>query len=81
MTVTPEQLEWVVQEVIRRLRAADGGDPAAANELRLSDRVVTLAAIKDQLANVQRVVVPAKAIVTPAAKDELKARQIKLVRG
>lgn len=80
MTATPEQLEWIVQEVIRRLRDG-GGNPPAGGELRLSDRVVTLAALKDRLANVQRVVVPAKAVVTPAVQDELKARQIELVRG
>jgi len=80
MTVTPEQLEWIVQEVIRRLRAADS-NPPAAGELRLTDRVVTLAALKDRLASVRRVVVPAKTVVTPAVRDELKARQIELVRG
>ena len=81
MTVTPEQLEWIVQEVIRRLRNSDGANPPAAGELRLSDRVVTLAALKDRLSSVRRVVVPAKAVVTPAVRDELKARQIELVRG
>jgi hypothetical protein len=79
MIVTPEQLEWIVQEVIRRLRSTDGNAPAAA-ELRLNDRVVTLVALKDRLASVRRVVVSAKAVVTPAAADELKARQIELVR-
>jgi hypothetical protein len=82
MTVTPEQLEWIVQEVIRRLRAADGhAAPPPAGELRLSDRVVTLAALQDRLASVRRVVVPARAVVTPAVRDELKQRQIELVRG
>ena len=82
MTVTPEQLEWIVQEVIRRLRAADGQpDQSAGSELRLRDRVVTLAALRDRLASVRRLIVPAKAVVTPAVRDELKARQIELVRG
>lgn len=81
MTLTPEQLEWIVQEVIRRLHAADTSALPAAGELRLSDRVVTLAAIKDRLASVRRVVVAAKAVVTPAVRDELKHRQIELVRG
>jgi len=80
MTVTPEQLEWIVQEVIRRLRAADG-NPPAAGDLRLTDHVVTLTALKDRLTSVRRVVVPAKAVVTPAVRDELKSRQIELVRG
>jgi hypothetical protein len=82
MTVTPEQLEWIVQEVIRRLRAADDEQPppAAASELRLSDRVVTLAALKDRLNNVSRVSVPSKAVVTPAVRDELRQRGVELVR-
>jgi len=81
MTVTPEQLEWIVQEVIRRLRSLDGQQPAAASELRLTDKLVTWALLKDRLASVRRVVVPAKAVVTPAVRDELKSRQIELVRG
>jgi hypothetical protein len=81
MNVTPEQLEWIVQEVIRRLRQADGqSPPAAASELRLSDRVVTLAALKDRLNNVSRVSVPAKAVVTPAVRDRLKQLGVELVR-
>ena len=81
MTATPEQLEWIVQEVIRRLRQADGVPPPAASELRLSERVVSLATLKDRLANVRRVVVPPRAIVTPAVHDELNGRKIELVRG
>ncbi len=81
MTVTPEQLEWIVQEVIRRLQQEVGAPPAAASELRLSDRVVTLASVKDRLASVRRVVVAARSIVTPAVRDELNQRQIELVRG
>ena len=81
MTATPEQLEWIVQEVIRRLRPGDSAPTPAANELRLSERVVTLALLKDRLVNVRRVVVPARAVVTPAVVDELKHRQIELVRG
>ena len=80
MTATPEQLEWIVQEVIRRLRQGDGTPHAAGGELRLSDRVVTLAALKDRLNNVSRVSVPAKAVVTPAVRDELNDRQIELIR-
>jgi len=81
MTLSPEQLEWIVQEVIRRLRSPDGNPPLAASELRLTDRVVTLATLKDRLMSVRRVIVPSRTIVTPAARDELKERQIELVRG
>jgi hypothetical protein len=78
MTVSPEQLEWIVQEVIRRLH----GQPAQseASELTLSDRVITLATLRDRLTNVGRIVVPSRAVVTPAVRDELNKRQIALVR-
>ena len=80
MTATPEQLEWIVQEVIRRLQRTGDAAPAAGGELWLSDRVVTLAALKDRLTNVRRVVVTQRAVVTPAARDELNDRQIELIR-
>ena len=80
MTVTLEQLEWIVQEVIRRLRLLDSNLPPT-DELRLTDRVVTLATLKDRLANVTRVSVPPRAVVTPAVWDELKHRKIELIRG
>ena len=81
MSITPEQLEWIVQEVVRRLRQEGSSAPPAAGELRLSERIVTLASLKDRIGNVRRVVVSAKAVVTPAVRDELNQRQIELVRG
>ena len=79
MTVTPEQLEWIVREVIRRLRLLDG-NPPSAGELRLTEKVITKATLKDRLASVQRVVVSPRAVVTPAVKDELNERRIELIR-
>jgi hypothetical protein len=79
MTVTPEQLEWIVQEVIRRLRLLES-NPPPTGELRLTECVVTLATLKDRMANVQRIVVTPRAVVTPAVRDELRQRTIELVR-
>jgi hypothetical protein len=79
MTVTPEQLEWIVQEVIRRLRLLDGSPPMAG-DVRLTDRVITMALLQDRLASVRRVIVPTRAVVTPAVRDELKQRDIELIR-
>jgi hypothetical protein len=82
MSFTEEQFERIVAEVIRRLK---GGSPApvaeaAGRELALADRVITLRSVEGKLAGVSRVKVAARAVVTPAVKDELKQRQIALVR-
>ena len=80
MTITDQQLEWIVQEVIRRLRQLDGNVPASGGELRLAERVVTIGTLENRLANISRVIVQPRAVVTPAVRDELKQRKIDLVR-
>jgi hypothetical protein len=84
MTFSEEQIEWIVAEVIRRLRllgaSADAnGAPQSNVELCVNERVVTLRTIEGRLASVRRLVVVPRAIVTPAVKDELKARNVELV--
>jgi hypothetical protein len=86
-----ELIEWIVREVIRRL--TDGGHPivstspgdkktaanAPANHaLRLSERLVTLATLDGRLSGVSRVIVPMRAVVTPAVRDELRRKNIRL---
>ncbi|MHB8971053.1 MAG: hypothetical protein ACYC3X_23620 [Pirellulaceae bacterium] len=90
MTVDAIHLEWLVAEVIRRLQKlaevpeSSSAPPAAppaertARDLVLDTRVVTLAAIERQLANVQRVLVRPGAVVTPSVKDDLRKRHIRL---
>jgi hypothetical protein len=83
MMLTEEQVEWIVAEVLRRLGVAEStnGRPAMTNsaELRLTDKVVTMRMVEKRLADIKRVVVQARAVVTPAVKDELKAKKIELV--
>ena len=83
MTYSEEQVEWIVREVIRRLEslrvAGDERSSSPVSELRVVDRVVTLRSLEGRLAGVNRLVVPARAVITPAVKDELKQRQIELV--
>jgi hypothetical protein len=83
MTFTEEQFERIVTEVIRRLGLAGAehnrSAPAAGTDLRLAERVVTMRTIETRLSRVKRVVVEPRAVVTPAVKDELKARKIELV--
>jgi ribose 5-phosphate isomerase RpiB len=49
--------------------------------LQLRDRVVTLALLEGRLEGVRRVLVPVSSLVTPAVHDELRKRQVELVRG
>ena len=82
MTLSEEQIEWIVSEVLRRLGVAgDERSSSPVSELRIIERVVTLRSIEGRLSEVKRVVVIPRAVVTPAAKDELKARKIELVFG
>jgi hypothetical protein len=85
MSFTEADVERIVAEVIRRLRAMDSSRAPAApgpvvHDLVVTDRVITLRTVEGRLKGVQRLLVPAKAVVTPAVKDELKQRKIELVR-
>jgi hypothetical protein len=89
MTYSEEQIEWIVVEVIRRLgllgataeaKGAPQSNVESNMELCLSERVVTLRTIEGRLAGAKRLVVVPRTVVTPAVKDELKARKIELVR-
>jgi len=46
--------------------------------LQLADRVVTMASLSGRLSGVQRLVVPARAVVTPAVRDRLRELRIAL---
>ncbi len=95
MTLTEEQIDWIVAEVIRRLgvaakqaangmavgRAANHGSAESPTntDLKLTERLITLRTIEKQLSGVKRVVLQPRSVVTPAVKDELRARKIELV--
>ena len=88
MTFTEADVERIVVEVIRRLRAMENRSGPIVqdrnvrvnHDLVLTERVITLRTVEGRLSGVQRLLVPAKAVVTPAVKDELKQRKIELVR-
>jgi hypothetical protein len=92
MTFTAEQVEWIVVEVVRRLRLLEASShrvavverssttAAAPSELRLEDRLVTLKTIDRRLAGIGRLVVCKNAVITPAVRDELKKYKVELVR-
>ncbi len=89
---TDEQLEQIVNAVLAQLgRRADAADRSSSSqsapsssgsgELVISDKVITAATLADRLANVRRLVIPARAVVTPSARDLLKEKNITLVRA
>lgn len=82
-----EQLEWIVSEVVRRLLAIAGAEWPAGSEpprtpadLAPAERVITAMSLDGKLTGITRLVVPPHAVVTPAARDLLKDRQVELVR-
>lgn len=71
-------IDRVVREVLVQLGLApDAG--AAGGQLVLNCRVVTLAEVEGRLEAVRRLVVPPRAVVTPAVRDELRRRNVTLV--
>ncbi len=50
-----------------------------AGDVVVVDRVVTLASVGERLASARRLVVPPRAVVTPAVRDELRRRNVTLV--
>jgi len=80
MTYTEQDVERIVLEVVRRLGLLGSPKLTAGIELTLVERVVTMRSIEGKLDGVGRLVVAARAVVTPAVRDELKQRNIELVR-
>ena len=81
MNLTEDQIERIVQEVIRRLTSAGHTiGVRSATELAVDDRVISLAKIEGRLSGVSQLVVRKKAVVTPSVKDELRQKNIEIVR-
>lgn len=78
MNLTERDIDWIVAEVVRRL-AKLSERHQAAESTPISDKVITLETLKKYHQQTELVILP-RAIVTPAAKDELKKRNIRLIR-
>lgn len=87
-TNTDELVERIVREVIRRLLAM--GTPAtipgaaptpAPVRFTIADKLVTTKTLEAIPAGVVEVIIPAKSIVTPLARDEAKAKGMRLTRS
>jgi hypothetical protein len=78
MNLTEHDIAWIVAEVVRRLQNLSGGrespEPAA-----IPDKVITLETLRQHTG--PSLTVTNKAIITPAARDELKKRGMTLIRG
>jgi len=80
MTLKAEEIERIVQEVIRRLTSAGVQVTKLKPTLELEDRLVTLASLEGRLEGIRQLVVLPKAVVTPSVRDELRDKKIELVR-
>ena len=83
-----ELVERIVREVIRRLLAMGtpatipGSTPTAAPvRFTIADKLVTTKTLEAIPAGVVEVIIPAKSIVTPLARDEAKAKGMRLTRS
>jgi hypothetical protein len=95
MTLDAAAVQALVTEVVRRILAAQAPTaatkpaapsplPAAAasgTAMSIPDRVITLAHLERLPAAVREVVVDAKAVITPSAREHAKDAGISLVRG
>src|SRR5436190_1028057 len=73
----------VAQPTETKVKRTEAGRPVSEDraELALGDKLVTLAALEGRLAGVKQVIVQAKAVLTPSARDLLRAKKITVVRG
>ena len=73
------EVERIVRRVLASLAAghrATKRHTETGSELVLAARVVSLADIEDRVDGISRIVVPRGAVITPAARDELKKRSV-----
>lgn len=75
------QIERLVREVLAQLAPMPAPRAEATTELWLEQSVIAVRDLEERLAQVKQVVVPAKAILTPAARDFLKERGIQVRRA
>lgn len=80
---TAREIERLVREILAQLApcAAPPASTPSTTELWLEQRVIAVADLERRLAQVQTVVTPADAIITPAAKDLLREKRITVRRA
>jgi hypothetical protein len=78
-------VERIVREVLARLTAGDQkpakSETPDTSAIRLVGRVISLADVKQLPADAHEILVSSDALITPAARDELRERGVQIVRG
>ena len=80
VTLSAEEIERIVQEVIRRITVLGVHVAERKTTLELEDRLITLATVEDRLEDIEQLIVSTRAVVTPSVRDELRDRKIELIR-
>ena len=81
MNLETLDIDRIVREIVRRLRAEMNVQPAAAVALTLDTRVITLSHLEGKLDGVRQLRVCSRAILTPSVRDELTDKKIEIVRA
>jgi hypothetical protein len=83
MSVGENEIERIVREVLAQMAPASspaasrsGSPESARGALSLTNRVVTVAELDGRLEGVRTVIVPPRAVITPAARDLLRQRGV-----
>ena len=79
MNLESLDIDRIVREIVERLRAELEVKPTAV--LSLDSHVITMHDLRDKLNGVQQLVIKPNAIVTPLVRDELKEKNIEIVRS
>ncbi len=79
MNLETLDIDRIVREIVRRLRAEMEVQPAAT-ALTLDAQVITLSALEGKLEGIRQLMVCPRAILTPSVRDELRSKKIEIVR-
>ena len=88
MSADNRQIDAIVHAVLERLGRTTGAPSGNSDvpsgghgELTITDSVVSEGTLKGKLDNVQKVIISARAVITPSARDLLKEKNISLTRA
>lgn len=82
MSLSEADIERIVREVLRRLAAMMPQPPVAARSstLKIDSRLITTASLIGKLEGIQRVELPSRVVITPAARDYLRECGVQWVK-
>lgn len=77
MNLSEKEIESIVAEVVRRLQAM-ASSSSSGNQASVADKIVTLETLRNHQGKQIRIL--PDALITPAAHDELRRRQVTVIR-